>query len=243
MVIVTLSVVLLAFLNIGSSDIGIFYIALMITIVVASFSVSMAYMVIPSSSAVQKDLSSSSLRISLSLTAPIVVALLVVPQSVLSLIGPEYESAVPVLFVLAIAIIPASISINMISMLNNLKKSKMLIVSGLLQFAIFFISFYLLVPQYGIMGAAISFLLAYSGCSLFLIIFTEHASFKYIVFACLSVLAGFTMGYILSMFIGDEQQFLIAISSVAISIIFIFTSKNLTVTETKFLLKEMLQRK
>jgi len=243
MVIVTLSIVLLAFLNINSSDIGIFYIALMITIVVAGFSVSMAYMVIPSSSAMQKDLSSSSLRISLSLTTPIVVALLVVPKSILSLIGPEYESAVAVLFVLAIAIIPSSITINMISKLNNLNKSKMLIVSGLLQIAIFFISFFVLVPLYETLGAAISILFAYSGSSLLLIILTEHGSFRYIVFACLSVLVGFTMGYTLSMIISDEQQFLIVICSVAISIIVIFASKNMTIKETGILLKAMLQKK
>lgn len=242
MVIVTLSVVLLAFLNIGSSDIGIFYIALMITIVVASFSVSMAYMVIPSSSAVQKDLSSSSLRISLSLTAPIVVALLVVPQSVLSLIGPEYESAVAVLFVLAIAIIPSSITINMISKLNNLNKSKLLILSGLLQIAIFFISFFVLVPLYETVGAATSILLAYLGSSLFLLILTEHGSFRYIVFACLSVLAGFTMGFVLSMIISDEQELLILICSVAVSIIVILVSKNMTIKETGFLLKAMIQK-
>jgi O-antigen/teichoic acid export membrane protein len=243
MVIVTLSIVLLAFLNIGSSDIGIFYIALMITIVVASFSVSMAYMVIPSSSEMQKDLSSSSLRISLSLTAPIVVALLVVPKSILSLIGPEYESAVAVLFVLAIAIIPSSITINMISKLNNLNKSKMLIVSGFLQIAIFFISFFILVPLFETIGAAISILLAYLGSSLFLIILTEHGSFRYIVFACLSVLAGFTMGYTLRMIIGDEQKLLILICSVAVSIVVILASKNITIKETGFLLKAMIQKK
>jgi O-antigen/teichoic acid export membrane protein len=243
MVIVTLSIVLLAFLNIGSSDIGIFYIALMITIVVASFSVSMAYMVIPSSSEMQKDLSSSSLRISLSLTAPIVVALLVVPKSILSLIGPEYESAVAVLFVLAIAIIPSSITINMISKLNNLNKSKMLIVSGFLQIAIFFISFFILVPLFETIGAAISILLAYLGSSLFLIILTEHGSFRYIVFACLSVLAGFTMGYTLRMIISDEQKLLILICSVAVSIVVILASKNMTIKETGFLLKAMIQKK
>jgi hypothetical protein len=97
MVIVTLSIVLLAFMNINVSDVGIFYVALMITIVVASIASSMAYMVIPSSSMLKTDLSSNSLRISVSVTAPIVVALLVVPRSILSLIGPGYESAVAVL--------------------------------------------------------------------------------------------------------------------------------------------------
>ncbi len=243
MIIVTLSIVLLSFMNVSNSEIGIFYVALMITIVATSFASSMAYMVIPSSSKLMKDLSSSGLRISLSLTVPIVVALLVVPNSILSLVGPEYESAALVLFVLAIAIIPSAISINLISMLNNLNKSKMLIASGLMQFAIFIVSFYILVPLYGTMGAAVSFLLAYSGCSLFLIILTEHESFRNIIFACMSVLAGFTVGYILHMIIGDEQRLLIAICSVVMSVIVIYTTKNMTITETKLLLKEMLQKR
>jgi len=243
MVIVTLSIVLLAFMNINASDVGIFYVALMITIVVASIASSMAYMVIPSSSTLRKDLSSSSLRISLSLTAPIVVALLVVPRSILSLIGPEYESAETVLLILAMAIIPSSITVNIISKLNNLGKSNMLILTGIVQLVIFFISFFFLVPTYETMGAAISILVAYLSCSLFLIILTNHGSFRYIASACLSVLAGFITGYSIGMTIGHEQQFLIVICSVAISIIVIFASKNMTVTETKFLLKAIVQRR
>jgi len=51
------------------------------------------------------------------------------------------------------------------------------------------------------------------------------------------------MGYTLSMIISDEQQFLIVICSVAISIIVIFASKNMTIKETGILLKAMLQKK
>jgi O-antigen/teichoic acid export membrane protein len=243
MVIVTLSIVLLAFMNINTSDVGIFYVALMITIVVASIASSMAYMVIPTSSTLKTDLSSSSLRISLSLTAPIVVALLVVPRSILSLIGPEYESAETVLLILAMAIIPSSITVNIISKLNNLGKSKMLILTGIVQLVIFFISFFFLVPSYETMGAAISILVAYLGSSLFLIILTDHGSFRYIVFACLSVLAGFIAGYSIGMIIGHEQQFLILASSVAVSIVVIMASKNMTIKDTKFLLKAILQKK
>jgi O-antigen/teichoic acid export membrane protein len=243
MLIVTLSIVLLAFLNISNSDIGIFYVALMISIVVASFATSMAYMVIPSSSTFKKDLSTSSLRISLSITAPIVVALLVIPGSILSLIGAEYESAQTELFVLALAIIPSSITINMISKLNNLDKSKLLILSGILQTLIFFISFFILVPIYQTVGAAISILIAYLTSSLFLIVLTNYSSLRYIVSACASVLAGFTMGYMINMIISYEQQLLVLISSVAISILVILASKNMTIKEVRLLVKVILQKK
>lgn len=242
MVIVTLGIVLLAHLNISTSDIGVFYMSLMITIVVASFAASMAYMVIPSSSTLQRDLSSTSLRISLSLTAPIVVALLVIPRDILSLIGPAYESAETTLFILAIAIIPSSITINMVSKLNNLKKNKMLILSGIVQIAIFFISFFVLVPPYGTMGAAISILVAYLGSSILLMIFADRGSSRYVLLASISVIAGFTMGYVLSMVIGSEQKLLVLITSIAVSIGVIFASKNMTVKETKSILKNMIQK-
>ena len=243
MIIVTLSIVLLAFMNINAADVGIFYVALMITIVVASIASSMAYMVIPSSSTLKTDLSTSSLRFSLSLTAPIVVALLVIPRSILSLIGPEYESAQTVLLILAMAIIPSSITINIISKLNNLGKSNMLILSGIVQLVIFFISFFFLVPPYETMGAAISILVAYLSSSLFLIILTDHGSFRYIISACLSVLAGFIAGYSIGIIIGHEQQFLILLCSVAVSVVVIMASKNMTIKETRFILNALLQRR
>jgi O-antigen/teichoic acid export membrane protein len=243
MVIVILSIVLLAIFNISTSEVGIFYVALMITIVVSSFASSMAYMVIPSSTTLKKDLSSSSLRLSLSLISPIVVALLVVPRSILSLIGPEYESAVAALVILAVAIIPSSITANLISKLNNLDKSKLLVLSGILQIVTFFITFFLLVPIYGTIGAAISILIAYLSSSLFLIVLSGHGSFRHILFVCLSVFTGFIVGYMISMILGNEQQFLIMIFSVVTSIAVIFASRNMTFIETKFILKTMLQKK
>jgi len=242
-IIPTLSILILALMNISPSDVGIFYVALMITIVAASFASSMAYMVIPSSSNLKRDLSSGSLRVSLSLTVPIVVALVAVPRSILSLIGPEYESAETVLVVLALSIIPSSITVNMISKLNFLGKSKMLILTGTVQIAIYFISSFILVPIYESVGAAISIFVAYLSSSLLLIILTDHRSFTYIISACLSVLAGFIVGSMVALIIGYEQQLLIMISSVAVSIVVIFASKNMTVIETKSMIKAMLQRR
>jgi O-antigen/teichoic acid export membrane protein len=243
MIIFTLSIVLLAIMHISASDVGIFYVALMITIVVSSFASSMAYMVIPSSFFLNKDLSSTSLRISLSLTAPIVVVLLLVPGPILGLIGPEYESAVLVLLILAISIIPSAITTNLISKLNNLGKSKMLILAGSVQIITFFVFFYLLVPVYGTVGCAVSVLAAYVSSSLVLTIMTERSSIRYIAFACISVLAGFFVGQLANMILGHHQHILIVILSVVVSTIVILVSKNMTVKETGFLLKSIIHKK
>jgi O-antigen/teichoic acid export membrane protein len=200
-------------------------------------------MVIPASSRLMKDLSPSSLRISLSLTAPIVVALLVAPRSILSLIGPEYENAETVLYVLAMSIIPASITVNMISMLNNLSRFRMLIFNGLVQMAVFLISFFVFVPIYGTVGAAISILIAYLTSSLLFLILTDHRSYRYVIITCFSVFAGFIVGRMTSMIIGDEQQLLAITFSVVTSIVIIFSLKNMSISETKSLLKPLIQRR
>jgi O-antigen/teichoic acid export membrane protein len=243
MIIVTLSIILLSIMNVGNSEVGIYYVALMITIVATSFATSMAYMVIPSSSKLMKDLSPSSLRISLSLTAPIVVALLVAPRSILSLIGPEYENAETVLYVLSMSIIPASITVNMISMLNNLSRFRMLILNGLVQMAVFLVSFFLFVPIYGTLGAAISILIAYLASSLLFLILTDRRSYRYVIITCFSVFAGFIVGSVTSLIIGDEQQLLAIIFSIVTSIVIIFSLKNMSISETKSLLKPLIHRK
>jgi hypothetical protein len=51
------------------------------------------------------------------------------------------------------------------------------------------------------------------------------------------------MGYTLSMIISNEQQLLILIFSIAVSIVVILASKNMTIKETGFLLRAMIQKK
>ena len=243
MIIVTLSIVLLALMGTAPSDIGVFYVALMITVVVASFATSMAYMVIPSSTNLKSDLSSSSLRISLSLTAPIVVVLLVIPTGILSLIGQEYVSAETVLVILAMTIIPSAITINMVSKLNHQGESRMLIFTGIAQIVTFLLSFLVLVPIYHTIGAAISMLIAYISSSLVTLISVDSHSFRSIIFVCASIVAGYITAVATTIAIGQEQVIISAIFSLAVTMIVIFASKNMTIKETKYLVKMILQRR
>jgi hypothetical protein len=97
--ILSLSVVLLGSFGISGSDIGIFYIALMISIVaIGSLASSMAYMVIPISSKLRTDLSSASSRISVSLNAPMIAAVISSPKFILSIIGTQYLPGETILF-------------------------------------------------------------------------------------------------------------------------------------------------
>jgi len=92
LLIFSLSVVLLASFAVPSSDIGIFYIALMISFIVGTFASSMALMILPSSSVSKVDLSTVTTRIGISLTAPLIAALIASPKLILSIIGTEYLS-------------------------------------------------------------------------------------------------------------------------------------------------------
>jgi O-antigen/teichoic acid export membrane protein len=131
--IIALSVIFLTAFGISDSDIGIFYVALIISVVGAGLASSMSFTVIPASTESRMDLSSGSLRLGLSLTAPVVTALIVAPKDILSIIGPQYASAHTILLVLSIAILPLVVISNAIAKFNNLGKSRKIIAIGAIQ--------------------------------------------------------------------------------------------------------------
>ena len=153
--ILALSVILLASYGISDSDIGTFYIALMISIVGAGLASSMSFTVIPASSESKADLSSGSLRIGLSLTAPLIAALIVAPKDILAILGMQYAAAHTVLLVLSMGILPAAIVMNAISKFNNSGEQRKIIAIGVVQITGFLASFVVLVPYYGTLGGSI----------------------------------------------------------------------------------------
>src|SRR5437867_11040303 len=141
MFILSLSVVLLALYGISSADTGIFYDAVMMSIAAGGFASSMAFMAIPASSAAKTDLSSGSMRLGLSITAPIIAALVTAPGAILSVIGTEYATAAEALLILSIGILPSAIAANAISKFNNLGKPRELMLIGSVQLVAFLTSF------------------------------------------------------------------------------------------------------
>jgi O-antigen/teichoic acid export membrane protein len=244
--IINLSVVLLASIGIHQGDVGVFYITLMISIVVGSFASSMAFITLPAFSESRKDLSSDSLRISLSIITPVLTVLLVAPDLVLSLINPSYESGAPLLFVLAIGTIPFSVTVNAIAKLNNLKKPKKLFFIGILQLATFIISFYLFSPTLGTLGAAYAILVAFTASAIVSLIWSAKSSLKHTAYCCLSVLVGTLVSYVVYLIAEDaslsQPQILAIVTSIITSIAVIIGSKNLSVRELKNLIGEALGR-
>ena len=117
----------------------------------------------------------------------------------------------------------------------------MIILTGTIQLVSFILCFIVLVPVYQTLGAAISVLVVSVISSLMLLVFEHRGTLGYVMFTCLSVLTGFIVAQILNLTIFNEQQFSVVILSVAASIVVLLVSKNLTITETRLLIKSVIQ--
>lgn len=212
-VIYTLSVVLLASIGINQSDIGTYYIALMISLIAGGFAGNIALMVIPASSLARSDLSVDSTRLGLSFTAPLVVALMVAPGPILGIIGPEYAEAGQLLLVLAVAIIPYVIVINAISRFNNLGKTRKIISLGTIQLVVFLVLFFFLTPYYGTMGSALAILMASVAAAIPAMMWSERLLFRYVFLSCVSLTVGLVIGYMVTLLVQSNVSAAISIAS------------------------------
>jgi O-antigen/teichoic acid export membrane protein len=235
--ITTLSVILLASFGVSDSDIGIFYIAMMLSVVGGSLASSMSFTVIPASTESKLDLSSGSLRLGLSLTAPIVAAFLVAPKGILGIIGPEYASAHTVLLVLSIGILPTVVAMNAISKFNNLGHGIKIIVIGIIQAAGFLISFFILVPRYGDLGSAYSILISSTASAVFAVLLFERAERRYIANSVIAVIIGSLIGYGIN-FMFQYSLLTIILSVIATSVVLLIL-RNTSVSELRHLIRSL----
>jgi O-antigen/teichoic acid export membrane protein len=237
--IITLTVVLLAVFGISDSDIGIFYIALMISIVGAGLASSMSFTVIPASSESKADLSSGSLRLGLSFTAPLITALVVAPKDILSIIGMEYATAHTILLVLSIAILPTAIVMNAISKFNNSGEQRKIIAIGLIQIGVFLTSFVLLVPYHGSIGAAYSILITYSASAAFSVYLFERLQRRYIAASLVAIITGSATGYAISLLL--DYSLVIITSSVVTTLAVVLALRITSTSEIRQLIKNLIK--
>lgn len=237
--ILNLSIVLLASLGVARTEIGIFYIALQISLFAGGFVSSSAYMIIPASSISKTDLSSGSIRIGLSLTSPIIAALISSPKDILSLVGVQYISGETMLLVLSIAILPFSIVTITISKFNYLGQSTKLIVMGIIQITSFLMPFFLLTPQYKGLGASISILIGYIASSIPAIIWSERSLIRYIVVSVMAITAGWIGGYAMGNTFGHLAA---TLTAVFITIVLVIALKNMSITEIRQILTGIIKR-
>ena len=242
MLILSLSVVLLASFGINGSEIGLYYVALMISIVVGSLASSMAYMVIPASSESKTDLSSGSIRISLSLTAPLIAILISSPKYILHIIGAQYVPAETVLLILSIAIVPSIIVVTAISKFNNLNDSKKLLSIGSIQTLVFLVAFFLLVHSYGTLGASFSILIAFVAALIPSLIWSDRSSIRYVANSCIAIIAGAGAGYLVGLLHGITPLAGI-VTSIGVAFMIVIGLKNTSAKEMRQLIAIMIRRR
>ena len=212
MLLAGLSIVLLASFGVGSSEVGMFYIAMMVSFVIGNFGSSLAYMAIPASSAMNTELSLGSLRIGLSFTAPMITALIVSPASMLSILNAEYIRVADSLVILAAGILPSVILSNAISKFNNLSEHKKLITVGSVRIVSFIVAFFVFVPQYGSLGAAYSITISFISSAALSLRWSGKDSIRYIAASLFSIFLGVMLGRIIEIFVHN------AIAAILVSI-------------------------
>lgn len=234
-IIITLSVILLAPFGVSDSNIGIFYVAMMLSIVAGNLAISMSFTVIPASTESKIDLSSGSLRLGLSVTAPLVAAFLVAPQDILRIIGPQYASADTVLLVLSMAILPTVVAMNAIAKFNNLGHGRKIIAIGIIQLVGFLMSFIILVPYYGNLGAAYSILIAYTASALFAISMFEGTQRKYVANCVVAVLVGYVAAYAVNSVF--QHSLPTIVSAILVTSLVLLVRGNISISELKQLIR------
>ena len=96
--------------------------------------------------------------------------------------------------------------------------------------------------MYHTMGAAISILIAYISSSLVSLISIDSRSFRSILFVCSAILVGYITGAV-TLVIDHEQHVVSVVLSIVVTLTVIFASKNMTIKETKFIAKMLLQKR
>jgi len=240
--IISLSVVCLAFAGVPESEVGVFYIAVTLTIIIGGgLATSLAFMVIPSSTISKNDLSDDSWRIGLSLSAPIITALVVGPERILSLIGPEYVEGELVMLILAIGIFPLSIVMNSISKFNNKNLPRKILVIGLAQLGTFLIASWILIPLYESLGASIAILIGLCAGAIPSMMWSNRMLTKYVIISGIAILIGWLSGNFVEILLKLDSSIAI-IASASLALILVILMKNISTHELVDLVKSLKKR-
>jgi O-antigen/teichoic acid export membrane protein len=215
----------------------------MLSVIMVGFAANIALMVIPASSASRNDLSQDSFRIGLSLTAPLITILIVAPRSILSLVGPEYTSADIALLIMSAAMFPYTIVVNAISRFNNMGSPREIVTIGSILVSVFLLSFILLVPIYGIVGAALSILLASVASALPAIHWLRNTLLtRYATTSLLSILAGVGIGYCIKFTFDFIHPVFYLLICVTVVMIINFSVRNTSLGELRLIAKGIIAK-
>lgn len=237
----SLSVILLAVFGIDVSLIGIFYMALTISLVAGGFATNVALMIIPASVRTNTDFASSGLRIGLSFTIPLILILMTQSTAILGFIGDSYTAANNDLLILGLSILPSSITIIAISEFNMTNQYRKILFIGVVEIFLFILTFSVLVPSFSILGASIATLLAFLASALISIIWIKRSSLGYILNSTLSLIFGIIIWQTLNFLLNDNlvSNLLNLIVVVVASTALVFYLNKITIREVISMIKSI----
>jgi O-antigen/teichoic acid export membrane protein len=181
------------------------------------------------------------MRLGLSFSAPIIAALIVAPKFILSLFGVEYASGYALLIILSLAIFPSCIVLNTITKLNYANKQKALLAIGSTEIISFFVAFFFLVPLNGLIGAAVSVLIAFTVSSIIsVIMWSQRELIQYIIGSGIATFIGILTGYIAGL-IFELSPVILIIVSAGTSLALVIKLKNTSLDEIKQFISSILK--
>lgn len=231
----SLSIILLGAVTSDPSVVGTFYLALLISLLGGSLASSLATMALPASTVKCQDMTSTSLRIGLCLTAPIVAVLLSAPNFVLSLLGEAYVTASKSLVILALAIVPTILASNALTRLNHKGMLKQLAYLGVLQLIAFLIPFLFLASTYRDLGAATAVLASSGIAGLISLRWLGRDALKPTTISLVSIVVGWIVGTFLGVF--PQPLNIIFVLSASVATVFAF--RGVTPKELICILKSL----
>jgi O-antigen/teichoic acid export membrane protein len=227
---------ILAFLGISKGDIAGFTISQSIFLFAMIIPFNLALIAIPSSTKEKDDLSYSSMRIGMGLTAPLITILVVSPTLILGIYDISYAKFSQILIILAISLIPLILSANVTTMLNNKGLLKKLSLLGIVESSAFLISILVLTPIFGAVGGAWAFVIAFSSSGILSLVWTDKLVRKVFFIGLTAIGLGITAGIIVQrVFDNDYASFVIAFF---VTLSFLFILKTLTFSDISLMIQQ-----
>ena len=195
-----------------------------------------ATLALPSSTIEEKDLSSSSLKIGIVLSSPIITLIITSPALILGIYNEEYLRFSDMLLILGIGLIPHIVNTNVRTMLNNLVQLKKITILGVIESVIIISSVLVLTSTFGELGPAWAITIAAIVTAVFSLIWASNNIRKIFAKSVIAIISGIFFGLVIFQFL--ENEILVAGVSVLITIFVMFQLKLITFSEISFILSK-----
>jgi O-antigen/teichoic acid export membrane protein len=218
------------------SSVGVFYIALMISLVTGGLATSIATMAIPASANNnndRQDSTATTLRLGLCLTTPLVAALASSSEFILSLVGEGYRTGSTSLVILAIALPPTIIVSNVVSKLNRERKFRQLVQLGLIQLLVFLLVFSFPSDLPKTFCTSLAILTSSTAASVAAFKWLSFKAARLIVLSATSI----SVGWLIGTFVGSFSSVAGLLLALASSFMVILLMKGVTSSEISDLLR------